>query len=163
MSNVNASTTFVSIHRAISWAMSLLKVQSNICTKATLGSDESGCCGEVGRGGNITIFLRSTCLLCSAYAYHMPRIVLLTLTRSQMTFNRQKQVGTKCQSAKVPKVQICIGLQEKNWVLRVQVLSSGFYCTEKWYRSVVYELVYKRFLCVYWKAQMDWAELILIL
>ena len=100
MSNVGASTTFVSIHRAISRAMSLLKVQSNICTKATLRSDESGCCGEVGGGREYNNFLRSTCVLCSAYAYHMPRIVLLTLTRSQMTFNRQKHVGAKFQSAK---------------------------------------------------------------
>ena len=99
MSNVNSSTTFVSVHRAISRAMSLLEVQANICTKATLRADESGCCGEVG-GGDITIFWGSTCLLCSAYAYHMPRIVLLTLTRSQMMFNRQKHVGAKCQSAK---------------------------------------------------------------
>ena len=38
--------------------------------------------------------------MCSAYAYHMPRIVLLTLTRSQMMFNRRKHVGAKCQSAK---------------------------------------------------------------
>ena len=60
---------FVSIHRAISWAMSLLKVQLNICTKATLRADESGCCGEVG-GGEYNNFLGSTCLLCSAYAYN---------------------------------------------------------------------------------------------
>lgn len=81
--------------------MSLLKVQSNICTKATLRADESGCCGEVGGGGGKdNNFLGSTCLLCSAYAYHMPRIVLLTLTRRQMMFNRQKHVGAKCQSAK---------------------------------------------------------------
>lgn len=79
--------------------MSLLKVQSDICTKATLRADESGCCGEVG-GGEYNIFLGSTCLLCSAYAYNMPSIVLLTLTRRQMTFNRQKHVGAKCQSAK---------------------------------------------------------------
>ena len=31
--------------------MSLLKVQLNICTKATLRADESGCCGVVGGGG----------------------------------------------------------------------------------------------------------------
>lgn len=49
--------------------MSLLKVQLNICTKATLRADESGCCGEVG-GGEYNNFLGSTCLLCSAYAYN---------------------------------------------------------------------------------------------
>ena len=54
--------------------------------------------GGGGRGDNN--FLGSTCLLCSAYAYHMSRIVLLTLTRRQMMFNRQKHVGAKCQSAK---------------------------------------------------------------
>lgn len=84
-----------------------------------------------GGGGKDNNFLGSTCLLCSAYAYHMPRIVLLTLTRRQMMFNRQKHVGAKCQSAKVPKAQVCIGLQVKNRVQRVRVLGSGFYCTEK--------------------------------
>ena len=91
---------FVSIHRAISWAMSLLKVQLNICTKATLRADESGCCGEVG-GGNITFFW-GVHVYCAQLVLTiiMPRIVLLTLTRRQMTFNRQKHVGAKCQSAK---------------------------------------------------------------
>ena len=56
---------------------------------------------RLGGGGDYNNFLESTCLLCSAYAYNMPRIVLLTLTRRQMTFNRQKHVGAKCQSAKV--------------------------------------------------------------
>ena len=143
---------FVSIHRAISWAMSLLKVQLNICTKATLRADESGCCGEVGGGGKITIFWGVHVYCAQLMLTICPRLSFWLWPEGKWCLTGRNMLG---RSAKVPKAQVCIGLQVKNRVQRVRVLGSGFYCTEKWYRSVVYEFVYKRFLCVYWKAQMD--------
>ena len=117
--------------------MSLLKVQSDICTKATLRADESGCCGEVGRGGVITIFWGVHVYCAQLMLTICPGLSFWLWPEGKWRLTGRNMLG---RSAKVPKSQVCIGLQEKNWVQRMRVLGSGFYCTEKWYRSVVYEL-----------------------